>query len=83
MSAYAPFYDSQGRFVGVIGVDMWVRDFNARIGAIRRAGIGAFFCAVAMLSVLPARGVSPQPYGFAGAAPRSNHSSAAAMQAAG
>jgi signal transduction histidine kinase/ActR/RegA family two-component response regulator len=51
MSAYAPFYDSQGRFVGVIGVDMWVRDFDARIGAIRRAGIGAF-AAVAMLSVL-------------------------------
>jgi signal transduction histidine kinase/CheY-like chemotaxis protein len=51
MSAYAPFYDSQGRFVGVIGVDMWVRDFDARIGAIRRAGIGAF-TAVALLSVL-------------------------------
>ena len=30
---------------------MWVRDFDARIGAIRRAGIGAF-AAVAMLSVL-------------------------------
>jgi signal transduction histidine kinase/ActR/RegA family two-component response regulator len=51
MSAYAPFYDSQGRFVGVVGVDMWVRDFDARIGAIRRAGIGAF-AAIAMLSVL-------------------------------
>ena len=51
MSAYAPFYDSQGRFVGVIGVDMWVRDFDARIGAIRRAGIGAL-AAVALLSVL-------------------------------
>jgi signal transduction histidine kinase/ActR/RegA family two-component response regulator len=51
MSAYAPFYDSQGRFVGVTGVDMWVRDFDARIGAIRRAGIGAF-AAVSMLSVL-------------------------------
>ena len=51
MSAYAPFYDSQGRFVGVTGVDMWVRDFDARVGAIRRAGIGAF-AAVAMLSVL-------------------------------
>jgi signal transduction histidine kinase/ActR/RegA family two-component response regulator len=51
MSAYAPFYDSQGRFVGITGVDMWVRDFDARIGAIRRAGIGAF-AAVAMLSVL-------------------------------
>jgi len=51
MSAYAPFYDSQGRFVGVTGVDMWVRDFDARVGALRRAGIGAF-TAVAMLSVL-------------------------------
>jgi signal transduction histidine kinase/ActR/RegA family two-component response regulator len=51
MSAFAPFYDSQGRFGGVIGVDMWVRDFDARVGAIRRAGTGAF-AAVAMLSVL-------------------------------
>jgi signal transduction histidine kinase/CheY-like chemotaxis protein len=51
MSAYAPFYDSQGRFVGVVGVDMWVRDFDARIAAIGRAGIGAF-AAIAMLSVL-------------------------------
>jgi signal transduction histidine kinase/ActR/RegA family two-component response regulator len=51
MSAYAPFYDSHGRFVGVIGVDMWVRDFDARIGAIRRAGIAAL-AAVALLSVL-------------------------------
>jgi signal transduction histidine kinase/ActR/RegA family two-component response regulator len=51
MSAYAPFYDSQGHFVGVTGVDMWVRDFDARVGAIRRAAIGAF-AAVALLSVL-------------------------------
>jgi signal transduction histidine kinase/ActR/RegA family two-component response regulator len=51
MSAFAPFYDSQGRFVGVTGVDMWVRDFDARVGALRRAGIGAF-AAVALLSVL-------------------------------
>jgi signal transduction histidine kinase/CheY-like chemotaxis protein len=51
MSAYAPFYDARGAFVGVVGVDMWVRDFDARIGAIRRAGTGAF-AAVALLSVL-------------------------------
>ena len=51
MSAYAPFYDSQGGFVGVVGVDMWVRDFDARIAAIRRAGIGAL-AAVAALSLL-------------------------------
>jgi signal transduction histidine kinase/ActR/RegA family two-component response regulator len=51
MSAYAPFYDREGRFVGVVGVDMWVRDFDARIGAIRRAGAGALI-AVALLAVL-------------------------------
>jgi signal transduction histidine kinase/CheY-like chemotaxis protein len=51
MSAYAPFFDSHGVFVGVIGVDMWVRDFDARIGAIRRAGIAALV-AVALLSLL-------------------------------
>jgi signal transduction histidine kinase/CheY-like chemotaxis protein len=51
MSAYAPFYDSQGRFVGVVGVDMWVRDFDARIGAIRRAGVSAF-TAVTLLSLI-------------------------------
>jgi signal transduction histidine kinase/CheY-like chemotaxis protein len=51
MSAYAPFYDSQDRFVGVVGVDMWVRDFDARVGAIRSAGIGAV-AALAVLSML-------------------------------
>jgi signal transduction histidine kinase/ActR/RegA family two-component response regulator len=51
MSAYAPFFDRSGRFVGVVGVDMWVRDFDARIGSIRRAGFVAF-SAVALLSVL-------------------------------
>jgi signal transduction histidine kinase len=51
MSAYAPFFDSKGRFVGVIGVDMWVHDFDARIAGIRHAGAGAF-AAVTVLSVL-------------------------------
>ena len=51
MSAYAPFFDRGGRFVGVVGVDMWVRDFDARVRAIRRAGMGAF-AAVTLLSVL-------------------------------
>jgi signal transduction histidine kinase/FixJ family two-component response regulator len=51
MSAYAPFYDRSGRFAGVVGIDMWVRDFDARIASIRRAGIGAF-AAVALMSVL-------------------------------
>jgi signal transduction histidine kinase/ActR/RegA family two-component response regulator len=56
MSAYAPFYDSRGAFVGVLGVDMWVRDFDARIAAIRNAGISAF-AAVALLSLLAGVGV--------------------------
>jgi signal transduction histidine kinase/ActR/RegA family two-component response regulator len=51
MSAYAPFYDHSGRFVGVVGIDMWLRDFDARMSAIWRAGIGAF-AAVALLSLL-------------------------------
>ena len=51
MSAYAPFFDSHGVFVGVIGVDMWVRDFDARVGAIRRAGVAALVAA-ALLSLL-------------------------------
>jgi signal transduction histidine kinase/CheY-like chemotaxis protein len=51
MSAYAPFYDQSGRFVGVVGIDMWLRDFDARLSAIRRAGTGAF-AAVALLSLL-------------------------------
>jgi signal transduction histidine kinase/ActR/RegA family two-component response regulator len=56
MSAYAPFFDRGGGFVGVVGVDMWVHDLDARIGAIRRAGIGAFV-AVTLLSVLTGFGV--------------------------
>ncbi len=51
MSAYAPFFDRSGHFVGVVGVDMSVRDFDARIGSIRRAGIIGF-AAVSLLSVL-------------------------------
>jgi signal transduction histidine kinase/ActR/RegA family two-component response regulator len=51
MSAYAPFYDSHGKFVGVVGIDMWVRDFDVRMAAVRRAGFVAF-AAVSLLSVL-------------------------------
>jgi signal transduction histidine kinase/FixJ family two-component response regulator len=51
MSAYAPFYDSAQRFVGVVGIDMWVRDLDARLAAIRRAGLTALV-AVALLSLL-------------------------------
>jgi len=56
MSAYAPFFDRKGRFVGVIGIDMWVRDFDVRAAAMRQAGITAF-AAVALLSVIAGLGV--------------------------
>ncbi|MEP7244300.1 MAG: ATP-binding protein, partial [Gammaproteobacteria bacterium] len=56
MSAYAPFFNHQGQFVGVVGVDMWVRDFDARATAIRRAGIVALIV-VTILSVLAGFGV--------------------------
>jgi signal transduction histidine kinase/FixJ family two-component response regulator len=51
MSAYAPFYDGARRFVGVVCIDMWVRDLDARLAAIRQAGLTAL-AAVALLSLL-------------------------------
>ena len=56
MSAYAPFYDRAGRFVGVLGIDMWVKDLEARLARIERAAIAAFG-GVALLSVLGGVGV--------------------------
>jgi signal transduction histidine kinase/CheY-like chemotaxis protein len=51
MSAYAPFFDSKGEFVGVVGIDMWVHNLDARLATIRRAGLTAF-AAVTLLSLL-------------------------------
>jgi signal transduction histidine kinase/ActR/RegA family two-component response regulator len=51
MSAYAPFFDSQGQFVGVVGIDMWVHHLDARLASIRRTGLTAF-AAVTLLSLL-------------------------------
>ncbi len=39
MSAFAPFRDAAGRFVGVVGVDLWVHDLMARLATIRRAAL--------------------------------------------
>ncbi|HYC69922.1 MAG TPA: ATP-binding protein [Opitutaceae bacterium] len=39
MSAYAPFHDSRGEFVGVVGVDMNTRELAVRLASIRRAGL--------------------------------------------
>jgi len=37
MSAYAPFFDTQHSFVGVVGVDMWTRDLDRRLHDLSRA----------------------------------------------
>jgi len=37
LSAYAPFYDRAGTFVGVVGIDMAMDDFLARMALVRRA----------------------------------------------
>ncbi|MFM2477728.1 PDC sensor domain-containing protein [Celerinatantimonas sp. MCCC 1A17872] len=34
ISGYAPFYDSQGRFVGVLGMDLQLNDFDQRMHPI-------------------------------------------------
>jgi signal transduction histidine kinase len=34
LSAYAPFFDASGAFVGVVGVDMWVRALDARLARL-------------------------------------------------
>jgi signal transduction histidine kinase/ActR/RegA family two-component response regulator len=51
MSAYAPFFDSKGEFVGVVGIDMWTHNLDARLANIRRTGLTAF-AAVTLLSLL-------------------------------
>lgn len=41
LSAYAPFYDSKGEFVGIIGVDINAKEFHARMSRVWGAfGIG-------------------------------------------
>jgi signal transduction histidine kinase len=50
MSAYAPFRDSKGEFVGVVGVDMWTRDLEQRLARMARA-VFVSGLAVAVLAV--------------------------------
>lgn len=49
MSAYAPFRDSRGAFVGVVGVDMWTRDLENRLARMAQA-VFASAAAVALLA---------------------------------
>jgi signal transduction histidine kinase/DNA-binding response OmpR family regulator len=51
MSAFAPFRDSAGEFVGVVGVDMWARDLDDRLVVFRHAA-WAGLSGVAGLSLL-------------------------------
>ena len=41
LSAYAPFRDARGRIVGVVGIDMWVRDLNERLARLRNIALTA------------------------------------------
>ncbi|MEZ5420075.1 MAG: ATP-binding protein [Vicinamibacterales bacterium] len=52
LSAFAPFHDARGVQVGVVGVDMWVRDLDARLARLARiasaALVGLVLIAVAV-----------------------------------
>ncbi len=52
LSAYAPIRDSRGAFVGVLGLDMWVRDLELRLAAIRTAAITAWLAVVALAALV-------------------------------
>jgi diguanylate cyclase (GGDEF)-like protein/PAS domain S-box-containing protein len=37
ISGFAPFFDSKGKFVGIVGVDLDAKNFAARLAGVRRA----------------------------------------------
>jgi signal transduction histidine kinase/DNA-binding response OmpR family regulator len=41
MSAFAPFHNSRGEFVGVVGVDMWAKDLEQRLATFRQVATAA------------------------------------------
>ena len=51
LSAYAPFYDSKGQFVGVAGVDMFLPELEARLAGLRRI-VAASFAGLVLISAL-------------------------------
>jgi signal transduction histidine kinase/CheY-like chemotaxis protein len=55
MSAYAPIRDSHGHFVGVVCLDMWVRNLETRLATIRNTALTAFL-GVGFLSALTGLG---------------------------
>ncbi len=56
LSAYAPFRDTSGRLVGVVGIDMWVRDLNDRLARLRNIALTAL-AGLMFLSTLTGLGV--------------------------
>ena len=56
LSAYAPFRDATGRIVGVVGIDMWVRQLNDRLARLRNIALTALGGLV-FLSTLTGLGV--------------------------
>jgi signal transduction histidine kinase/CheY-like chemotaxis protein len=51
MSAFAPFHNSRGEFVGVAGVDMWAHDLEQRLNTFRQVA-GAALSGILALSML-------------------------------
>lgn len=52
ISGYAPFFDTSGEFVGVVGVDMWIRDFDRKMRSVRSAALWGL-----LVSVVGASGI--------------------------
>jgi len=55
MSAYVPFYDQQGEFVGVLGIDIEAENYFERLAPMKRATIRAMvagFCISFMVGAL-------------------------------
>ncbi len=50
LSAYAPFFDGRGQFVGIVGIDMWVAKLESRLARILRVA-QLTWAALVMLSM--------------------------------
>ena len=48
MSAFAPFHNSRGDFVGVVGVDMWAHDLEQRLNTFRQVASAAMLGIIAL-----------------------------------
>lgn len=52
ISGYAPFFDSKGKFVGIVGIDLDAADYVGRLEGVRHAGLlGLLVGAVLALAI--------------------------------